>query len=273
MTYCTETKCVLSTPIRRGLAPPLLSTLLLVTAPAAQSLEAYDPPINPGEFSTEITKNPYFAVPVGSKFVYQAKTDEGLERTEILVPGWTKMVMGVETLVYWDRVYLDGELVEDTRDYLAQHENGDVWYFGEDVDNYEDGILVDHAGSWIGGVDGALPGIWIKAAAKIGDRYRQEFYSGKAEDFAEVVAVSETVETPLGKFDNCMKTFDWSALAPDTENKYYCRSTGITTLEVELVGREASEGVRVELIGLDPTGAVGLSLPPEYAKQGVIAAD
>lgn len=240
--------------------------------PPAQAAETYKPVITPQEFSTDITKNPYFSLPVGRKFVLEARTEDGLERVEIMVPGWTKTVMGVETLVYWDRVYLDGELIEDTRDYLAQHENGDVWYFGEDVDNYEDGKLADHEGAWIAGVDGALPGVWLKADARVGDKYRQEHYAGKAEDAAEVVGVGEKVETPLGKFSDCIKTFEWSPLFPSTAHKFYCRETGTVTLEVDLVGPETEEEIRTALVELDEAGAADVALPPEYANEGVVAA-
>ena len=34
----------------------------------------------------------------------------------------------------------------------------DVYYFGEDVDNYEDGIVVNHEGGWLAGRRGARPG-------------------------------------------------------------------------------------------------------------------
>ena len=66
--------------------------------------------MSPSDFTTEIT-NPYLSLPVGQKLVYEAETEDGLERIEILIPGWTRNVAGVETLVFWDRVYLDGELV------------------------------------------------------------------------------------------------------------------------------------------------------------------
>jgi hypothetical protein len=243
----------------------------LALACPTYSAEAFDPEIKAEAFSTDITKNPYFSLPIGSKFVLEAKTDEGAERTEILIPGWTKTVMGIETLVYWDRVYRDGELIEDTRDYLAQHENGDVWYFGEDVDNYEDGKLSDHEGAWLAGVGGAKPGIWVKAAAKVGDKYRQEYLAGAAEDAAEVIGVGERVETPLGSFSDCIKTFEWSPLTPDTAHKYYCRETGTVTLEVDLVSPELDEEVRTKLVRLDRAGAAGIALPPEYAKEGVVS--
>ena len=80
--------------------------------------EAYNPNINPAEFTSEIT-NPYLTLPVGKVLVYEAETEEGVERIEITIPGEKVTVMGVETLVYWDRVWIDGELVEDTRDWLA----------------------------------------------------------------------------------------------------------------------------------------------------------
>jgi hypothetical protein len=111
----------------------------------------YNPEINPADFTTQIT-NTYFSLPVGKKMVYQAKTEGGVENIEVLITGETKSVMGVETLIVWDRVWVNGELIEDTRDYLAQDGEGNVWYFGEDVDNYEKGKLKDHDGAWLAGV-------------------------------------------------------------------------------------------------------------------------
>ncbi len=177
--------------------------------------------------------------------VYEAQTEDGFERIEIMVPGWTREVMGVEALVFWDRVYLDGELIEDTRDYLAQHKKtGDVWYFGEHVDNYEDGKLKDHAGAWIAGIDGAKPGIWIKGNHKVGDSYRQEYYKGEAEDMRDIVAVGETVTTKLGTYTDCIKMYDWTPLDPESkEHKYYCPEVGGMVLEEHLV-----HGERLELI-------------------------
>lgn len=212
----------------------------------------YNPRINPDDFTTKID-NPYFDLPVGKKLVYEAETPDGLERIEILVPGWTREVMGVETLVFWDRVYLDGELIEDTMDYLAPHKKtGDVWYFGEHVDDYEDGKLKDHAGARIAGIDGAKPGIWMKANPQVGDSYRQEYYKGEAEDMAEVLATNETVTTPYGTFKNCVKTLEWTPLEPDLKaHKYYSPEVSGTVLEVELVGGEREVEERVELVELD----------------------
>jgi len=54
--------------------------------------------------------------------------------------------------------------VEDTTDYIAWNQAGNVWYFGEDITEYlydVDWNLISTSkeGSWLGGVDGAQPGI------------------------------------------------------------------------------------------------------------------
>jgi len=119
----------------------------------------YSPQIKPADFTTKIT-NKYFALPVGKKLTYESTDQRGrTERIEIGILNESKVIEGVETAIYLDKVYSNGQLAEETRDYLAQHKNGDVWYFGEDVNNFQHGILLDHSGSFIHGKDGAKAGI------------------------------------------------------------------------------------------------------------------
>lgn len=230
------------------------------------------PTINPSDFTTEID-NPYFSLPIGKKLVYESETEDGLEKIVIMVPGWTKTVQGVETLVFWDRVYLDDEIIEDTRDYLAQHkETGDVWYFGEHVDNYEDGKIVDHDGAWWAGVDGAIAGKWIPGNPQVGDYFMNELLRGEAEDESEIVGINETVETPFGTFTQCVKSLDGSPLFPQKAWTYHCKDSKVqgTAFEVDLPNYpDTSEQVFVKLIDVDLGGALGIALPQEYAKEGV----
>lgn len=205
---------------------------------------SYRPQINPAEFSPEIT-HPYFRLSPGREFVYQGISEEGVYKIVIRIPGDTKEVMGVTTLIYHDQVFLNGILIEDTRDYLAQDKEGNVWYFGEDVDNYQDGQLQDHEGAWLAGEDGAQPGIWLKASPVIGDSYRQEYHRNVAEDMRDVVAVDQVVTTVLGTFDHCLQVLDWTPLDPESrEHKYYCPAAGGLVLEIDLLSQET-----VELIG------------------------
>ena len=188
------------------------ATLFVLDNAKRSRAAEYNPQINPADFTTEIT-NKYFALPVGKKLTYET-TDHGkvTERIEIEILPETVNIGGVETVVYLDKEYKNGQLVEETRDYLAQHKNGDVWYFGEDVDNYLNGILVHHAGSFRHGKDGAKAGIWMKAEQRPGDSYRQEFYVGHAEDMRDTVATGETVSTKSGTYTDCVKVYDWTPL-------------------------------------------------------------
>ena len=117
---------------------------------------SYHPEIKPEDFVVEID-HPYLPLRAGATWIYEGVGDEGEpERVEVVVTSERREVMGVSTVIVRDTVTTDGELVEDTFDWFAQDRAGNVWYFGEDVKDYDGGKLVSTAGSWEAGVDGAL---------------------------------------------------------------------------------------------------------------------
>lgn len=201
---------------------------------------AYEPDVTAAELSAAVT-NPLFPAPVGATWTYEGDTPDGLERIEIVVEPGTFRVWDVEARIVRDSAFLDDELVEDTRDWFAQDARGHVWYLGEDTAEYEDGVIVSMEGAWKAGVDGALPGIVMLADPQVGDVYRQEYFEGEAEDYAEVISVDASVEVPAGSFTGCLKTRDLSAIEPALDEfKYYCPGVGNVLVE---------EGdVRIELI-------------------------
>ena len=212
----------------------------------------YNPKINPDDFVSEIS-NKFFTLIPGTTFVYESKTEDGLEHNEVYVTNKTKVVIEVSTTEVWDRVWLDGDLIEETFDWYAQDKSGNVWYFGEDSKEYESGKVISTEGSWEAGVDGAKPGIIMYAEPKIGQPYRQEYYKGVAEDMAQVVAVNATVNVPFGTLDNCIKTKDWNALVPETiEFKYYCTQVGGVALEENQDGSNPSELIDLKMKELVP---------------------
>src|SRR5215211_3585219 len=169
--------------------------------------EGYAPNINPADFTTRID-NKYFPLKPGTTYVYEGKTEEGTERNEITVTDDTRRVMGVECVVIRDKVFLDGGLIEDTFDWYAQDKKGNVWYFGENTKEYQNGKVESTQGSWEAGVDGAKPGIYMQADPKVGETYRQEYYEGKAEDMAKVLSLDESAAVPYGTFDHLLMTRD-----------------------------------------------------------------
>lgn len=218
------------------------------SSPAAPEDE-YDPDFDPADFVVGVT-NPFFPLAPGTRWVYEAETEDGLETIIVEVLEAKRNVAGVQATVVHDEVFLDGDLIEDTFDWYGQDADGNVWYLGEDSKEIEDGEVVSTEGSWETGVDGALPGVimWADPAAHVGEEYRQEYYEDEAEDWGKVVATGRSVSVPFGDFDGCIATEDWNALEPGTlEEKTYCPGVGFV-LEVKLEGGEE----RVELIEMEP---------------------
>jgi hypothetical protein len=178
--------------------------------------------IDPSRFSAEVD-HPYWPMEPGTVWVYR----EGPQRVEVTVTDRTRTVMGVETRVVHDLVTENGVPVEDTFDWYAQDDDGNLWYFGEDTTEFEDGKPAGHAGAWEAGVDGALPGILLPAEPEVGMTYRQEYYAGEAEDRAKVLSLDEPVSVPFGDFTGALQTEDTTPLEPDVvEQKFYVRDIG-----------------------------------------------
>jgi hypothetical protein len=140
----------------------------------------------------------------------------------------TKLVDGVTTRVVEERETEGGQLAEVSRNYFAiDNATGDVYYFGEDVDEYRNGKVSGHEGAWLSGVGGARFGMIIPGAPKAGDRYYQEYAPKVAMDRAEVVSITEEIKVPAGTFKNCLYTKETSALESGTEDKFYAPGVGL----------------------------------------------
>jgi hypothetical protein len=210
--------------------------------------EDYDPPIDPADFEDGgghplPIDNLYMPLVPGTTYVYEDA--DGAGHDEVTVTDDTKRILGVTCTVVLDQAWEDGMLVERTYDWFAQDVCGNVWYFGEDTEAYQDG-QVSTEGSWEAGVDGARPGIAMLADPAPGDSYRQEYYEGEAEDLAKVQRLGARVEGPLGAFEDGLVTKEWTALAPgDVEFKTYAPGVGLVHVD-ELQG----SGPRVDLVGI-----------------------
>ncbi len=215
-----------------------------------------DPPppvpiFNAADFqgTTGMIDHAYWPMEPGQVWVYEGETEDGFERIVVTASEETRVVTGVTCRVVVDRAYLDGQLTEETYDWYAQDTNGNVWYFGEESYEIEDGEVVSMAGSWEAGVDGALPGHIMLADPQIGDDYRQEYYAGEAEDMAEVVALDATVTLGDGTvYSNVLKTIEWTPLEPGAvENKYYVEGVGMVREESE----DGEDGLDLARYGIE----------------------
>jgi hypothetical protein len=174
-------------------------------------------------------QNTYFVLEPGYRLVLAG----GGGRLAITVLDETRTVAGVTTRVVEEREWQDDQLVEVSRNFFAIcPTTKDVFYFGEEVDDIQDGEVVGHGGAWLAGEDGARAGLIMPGDPRPGMRYYQEIAPGVALDRAEIVSLDETVETPAGSFSSALKTEEGSALDPgEHEFKTYAPGIGLAVEE------------------------------------------
>ena len=207
--------------------------------------------LDPADFTTRID-NPYWPMAVGNTWTYRESDTTGQrEKAVVEVTDETKTIAnGVEARVIRDTVSEHGVPVEVTDDWYAQDSQGNIWYLGEHVTNYENGKVLDHAGSFEAGVDGAQAGIALPAHPEPGMDYRQEYYKGEAEDTGGVITVgSEQVQVPFGHFDRAvLMTRDLVPTEPKVQElKFYAPGVG-PLLSVHTDGA----GGRAVLVSYEP---------------------
>jgi hypothetical protein len=173
--------------------------------------------------------NPYFILEPGYRQVYEGDEDGEHVLLVITVLDRTIRIGDVEARVVVERETHDGELAEVSKNYFAIcQQTNSVFYFGEDVDNYDDGVLVNHHGSWRAGTNNARPGLIMSGTILLGGKYFQELAPGTALDRAEIVSLDATVGTPFGPFVHALKIRETTLLEPGSvEFKYYAAGVGL----------------------------------------------
>lgn len=191
-----------------------------------------------GPFTSAIT-NAYFPAAVGTQWVLDG-TDHG-KAVHLIVTALdsTDVVAGVTTRIVEERESLAGELVEVSRNFFAQTQDGTVCYYGEDVDIYEGGVITSHESQWRAGVSGALPGILMPANPAVGQAFVQEIAPGIAEDRVQIVGSGESVTVPFGTYSNTIRFRETTPLEPGTTStKVYQQTLGpIVDDEVRLTAK------------------------------------
>jgi hypothetical protein len=213
--------------------------------------------LDPARFSADVT-HPYWPLQPGTRWTYrEVDLDGSVADIVVIATGATKRIAdGVTARVVRDTVREDGEIVEDTLDWYAQDSDGNVWYLGEQTAEFDGGAITSRSGSFEAGVDGALPGILLPAEPRPGERYRQEYYRGQAEDNGEVLATGQLAQTPTGTYRDALLTRDTATIEPDAaEYKLYARGVGLV-LAFDVSGGDARETL-VKVDRVDPSTGTG----------------
>jgi hypothetical protein len=186
-----------------------------------------------GPFTLEID-NPFLPLAVGSVHVMEGEEDGAALSVTRTVLDETEQVGGVTTRVLQEREEEEGEVVEISRNFIAQAADGSVCYFGEDVDIYEGGEIVAHEGAWRAGSGDAQPGILMPAEPELGMTYAQEIaVDMDAWDHASHVAEGASITVPAGTYDDTIQTIEWTPIEPlDISRKAYARGVGMIVDDV-----------------------------------------
>ncbi len=173
--------------------------------------------------------NLYFNLTPGYQLKLEGKEGSKNVMLIITVLDETKQVDSVETRIVEEKEYKDGEIVEISRNYFALNEQDQsIYYFGEEVDIYNNGQIISHDGAWESGKDGASFGLMMPGLVLLGSRYYQEIAPDVAMDRAEIISVNDSLTTPAGFFKNCLKTEETSPLEPGHKGyKIYAPGIGL----------------------------------------------
>ena len=180
---------------------------------------------------TSTGRNDYFILEPGYRLFltgFDAEEDDALLTLEVLVTNDTEMVGNVETRVVIETEFLDGELLEVSFNYFAMEiETKNMFYFGEQTNDYEDGVIVSTEGEWRADDVGSAAGIIMPGTILFGARYQQETAPGVAMDRATIVGTDKTIVTPAGTFTNALEFFEENPIDGDSEYKYFANGIGL----------------------------------------------
>jgi hypothetical protein len=216
--------------------------LLLALVAALGAASSASPGRAAGGFRARVD-NPWFPLLPGSHWVYRGTKDGKPARDFVTVTKQTRTIDGAPCAAVSDRLYLSGRLEERTTDWYSQDAKGNVWYFGEATAELDRaGHVKNTSGSWLAGVKGAKPGIFMFARPKAGRSARQEYLKGQAEDHFKVLSLHVRVKVPYGEWRTALLTKEWTPLEPGTiDHKLYVRGIGTVLEQTVRGGSERSE--------------------------------
>ena len=174
-------------------------------------------------------RNPFFILEPNYQLLLAGGDASEAAEVTITVLNETSQVNGTETRVVEERESIGGELIEISRNFFAIcDETNSVFYFGEEVDDYESGNIVSHEGAWLAGEDANRAGVIMPGNILLGARYYQEIAPNVALDRAEIIDMGEVIQTPSGDFTDTLITRETTPLEPDVaELKYYAVGIGL----------------------------------------------
>jgi hypothetical protein len=195
-------------------------------------------PTEPAAYVIEVD-NPYLPMFPGTVWIYEGDDNGILRRDVVRILDETRVIEGVTCTEMYQEVYRDGELSETTSHWYAQDREGNVWVYGENSLEYEDGQAVTTEDSWLAGVGGMRPWMVLAGDPQVGDVYLGANPTGREE--VRVLSVTESAAAAAGQFENCVAVEESDPDDPeDVDMIIYGPGVGMVS--------EESPGGRIELV-------------------------
>ena len=121
------------------------------------------------------------------------------------------------------RRFVAGDLFELTTEWFAADAVGDLWSFGEESWQVEEGVFVRSADSWRAG-DGVAPVRVLPARPAAGQLHELVLPHGR--EWRAVVALDVAVDTPYAAFADCLEIHE-NPDDPDEDILLYAPGTGL----------------------------------------------
>jgi hypothetical protein len=233
---------------------------------------------SPTKFSnpTEVT-NPLFPASRLEQLVYLGQDQGDPLRVEVTrLPGTKPIDLNGTQVpaVKMQFLAVSGTtILEVANDYFAQADDGTVWYLGEHVSNYENGVVADHEGTWVTGEkrpDGKLfkPGVIMPAKPDKGDVFYPENNKPFVFEKVTVAATGLTIPGPRGAVGGAIKTHE-KLLDGTTEEKTFAPGYVEHTARVPFGSKNPEELVGVAIA--IPTDKADGPQPRELADLAIAA--
>ncbi|MGQ0612175.1 MAG: hypothetical protein ACT4PV_00275 [Planctomycetaceae bacterium] len=219
-------------PVAEGAPPAPLPT------PPAEPADEQAEPLEFAGYAPAGERHSYFPLAAGSYWIYEGEDEGRARRDEVSVLEDVRIIAGTPCTGVEQRHFLDGELAELTTEWFAEDPAGNVWKFGEESLEMDDGELRLSRDSWMTGVRGAMPWMLLPAAPREGDRYSGPHPDGG--DELLVLSLSAVASVPAGVFANCLLAVENPEEVDDADILLYGAGVGLVS--------ESSPSGRIELI-------------------------
>jgi hypothetical protein len=203
--------------------------------------------------------NQWYPLTPGTQYVLQGKANRGRgnlpHEVVFTVTDLVKVINGVPTVVLWDVDTNEGEVQEAELAFQAQDNEGNVWLLGEYPEEYEDGKFATAESTWFSGLEGAKPGVLMRANPQPRTSSYLQGLAPKIE-FQDKAKVSKTglrTCVPEKCYNDVLLIEEWNPLEPESgkQLKYYASSVG--NVRVGAIGDpEAEELVLTKVVKLSP---------------------